>query len=81
MTVEAKLDRSFFFQDPVSCARALVGSVLVWEECSGRVVETEAYTERDAPACHTFLRPSARRFIEEYAPCTAYVYCNLNPAL
>ena len=37
------LPSSFFQRDPLVCARELVGTELVWEKCSGIVVETEAY--------------------------------------
>jgi DNA-3-methyladenine glycosylase len=41
-----------------------------------RIVETEAYDAEGDPACHTFSRPSARRFVAEHPPGTAYVYLN-----
>ena len=47
-----------------------------WDGCSGIVVETEAYAEIGDEACHTFFRPSARRFVEEHPAGTAYVYLN-----
>lgn len=66
----------FFRRDPVVCARELIGCVFRWGECSGRIVETEAYTELDDPACHTWTRPSAREFIARHDAGTAYVYLN-----
>lgn len=71
-----RLNHSFFQRDPVDCAREIVGSTLVWHGCSGRIVETEAYAAEGDPACHTFFRPSARRFIESHGAGTAYVYLN-----
>ncbi|BCX48886.1 3-methyladenine DNA glycosylase [Haloferula helveola] len=72
----SRIDCSFFERDPATCARELIGATFQWDESSGRIVETEAYFSEDDPACHTFFRPSARRFVEEKAPGTAYVYLN-----
>jgi DNA-3-methyladenine glycosylase len=47
-----------------------------WENWTLRIVETEAYEAEGDPACHTFCRPSARRFVAENPPGTAYVYLN-----
>jgi DNA-3-methyladenine glycosylase len=66
----------FFQRDPLTCARELIGSTLVWEECAGIIVETEAYCATGDEACHTFARPSARDFIARHAPGAAYVYFN-----
>ena len=71
-----RLPRPFFERTPAECARDLVGCVLVWGSCTGRVVETEAYLEHGDAACHTFRRPSARRFLEERPAGAAYVYFN-----
>lgn len=70
------LSPAFFEQDPVTCARALIGTHFCWDGSAGIVVETEAYTETGDEACHTFRRPSARRFIADHPPGTAYVYLN-----
>ncbi|HEX8296595.1 MAG TPA: DNA-3-methyladenine glycosylase [Chthoniobacteraceae bacterium] len=70
------LDRAFFRRDPVTCARELIGCELIWNECAGIVVETEAYAARNDEACHTFFRPSARAFIENHETGAAYVYFN-----
>jgi DNA-3-methyladenine glycosylase len=70
------LTRAFFERDPVSCATGLVGCTLVWGRCSGIVVETEAYAAEGDDACHTFRRPSARRFVAGHPAGTAYVYLN-----
>jgi DNA-3-methyladenine glycosylase len=40
------------------------------------VVETEAYAAEGDPACHTFFRQGARRFVASHRPGTAYVYFN-----
>ena len=70
------LDRSFFQSDPLTCARELIGCELVWNDCAGIVVETEAYFALGDEACHTFAWPSARAFIAEHAAGAAYVYFN-----
>jgi DNA-3-methyladenine glycosylase len=68
--------RPFFQRDPLTCARELVGAELIWGDCSGIVVEVEAYAAIDDEAAHTFTRPSARSFIERNKAGTAYVYFN-----
>lgn len=66
----------FFRQDPVTCARKLVGCHFAWHGCVGRIVETEAYQSVDDPACHTWFRPSAREFVARQQAGDAYVYMN-----
>ena len=70
------LDRPFFQGDPLTCARELIGCELVWNDCAGIVVETEAYFALGDEACHTFARPSARVFVESQDAGAAYVYFN-----
>jgi DNA-3-methyladenine glycosylase len=67
---------SFFKRDPIRCARELIGTELIWGDCSGVIVETEAYNAKDDEACHTFMRPSTRAFIERNKAGAAYVYFN-----
>jgi DNA-3-methyladenine glycosylase len=67
---------SFFKRDPLTCARELIGTELIWGECSGVVVEVEAYAAIDDEAAHTFTRPSARSFIGRNKAGAAYVYFN-----
>jgi DNA-3-methyladenine glycosylase len=67
---------SFFQRDPLTCARELIGAELIWSGCSGVVVETEAYNAMDDEACHTFIRPSTRAFIERNKAGAAYIYLN-----
>ena len=71
-----KLTRDFFARDPVTCARELIGCTLVWGRCAGIVVETEAYAAVNDEACHTWSRPSARKFVAEHPAGAAYVYFN-----
>ena len=66
----------FFHQDPVTCARKLIGCHFAWHGCVGRIVETEAYESVDDPACHTWFRPSAREFVARQQAGDAYVYMN-----
>ena len=66
----------FFEQDPVTCARRLIGCRFEWHGCVARIVETEAYDSADDPACHTWFRPSAREFVARQRPGDAYVYMN-----
>ncbi|HEX4085176.1 MAG TPA: DNA-3-methyladenine glycosylase [Chthoniobacteraceae bacterium] len=70
------LDRDFFRRDPLLCARELIGCELLWNDAAGRIVEVEAYTEEGDEACHTFHRPSTRKFIADHEPGAAYVYMN-----
>jgi DNA-3-methyladenine glycosylase len=67
---------SFFERDPLICARELIGAELIWGNCSGVLVETEAYNAINDEACHTFMRPSTRAFIERSKAGAAYVYFN-----
>jgi DNA-3-methyladenine glycosylase len=57
----------------VEAAAALVGCTIAHGECSGVIVETEAYHDSE-PACHAFagLTPRTRTLFE--APGIAYVY-------
>ena len=66
----------FFQRDPIACARGLVGTELIWGRCSGVIVETEAYNAVNDEACHTFLRPSTRAFVEHNKAGAAYIYLN-----
>lgn len=70
------LDTDFFQRDVLIVARELVGVELVWNGCSGIIVETEAYAAEGDPACHTASRPSAREFMAAKPPGAAYVYFN-----
>ena len=70
------LSHTFFERDPLTCARELIGGELVWNDCAGIIVETEAYFALGDEACHTFARPSARAFVENHGAGAAYVYFN-----
>ncbi len=70
------LSKEFFTQSPLACAAGLIGCELVWNHCSGIIVETEAYAAIGDEACHTFLRRGAQRFVDAHPAGTAYVYLN-----
>lgn len=70
------LTEEFFTTHPVTCARRMIGCELVWEHCSGIIVETEAYAAIGDEACHTFLRRGAQKFVDAHPAGTAYVYLN-----
>ena len=70
------LQRAFFQRDPLTCARELIDAELIWGDCSGVIVEVEAYAAIDDEAAHTFTRPTARSFIERNEAGAAYVYFN-----
>jgi DNA-3-methyladenine glycosylase len=70
------LPECFFEVDPLQCAENLIGTELVWGNCAGIVVETEAYLVEGDEACHTFSRPSAREFVRRNEPGAAYIYFN-----
>lgn len=70
------IPRQFFERDPIRCAKELIGCELVWQGCSGIVVETEAYSVVNDEASHTAVRPSARAFVAAHPPGAAYVYFN-----
>ncbi len=57
----------------VEAARMLVGCTISHGDCSGVIVETEAYHERE-PACHAFVGLTARTKPLFAAPGIAYVY-------
>ncbi len=71
-----RLAQDYFHQDPVTCARGLIGCHLRWDGCEVRIVETEAYDAEGDEACHTWARPSARDFVARHRPGDAYVYLN-----
>jgi len=68
------LKRPFFRRDPLTCARDLIGVELIWGNCAGVIVETEAYLAENDEPCHTFTRPSTRAFLGRNKPGAAYIY-------
>jgi DNA-3-methyladenine glycosylase len=74
--VNSQLGDAFFQRDPRVCSAELIGCELVWDDCAGVIVETEAYSVVADEACHAFSRPSTRAFIAKHRAGTAYVYLN-----
>lgn len=72
----AFLTSDFFERGVLTVAQELIGVELVWEGCSGIIVETEAYAVEGDLACHTATRSSSREFARTQLPGTAYVYFN-----
>ena len=58
----------------MSCARELIGCEFLWKGQRGKIVETEACAAVGDKACHTWFRPSARKFVAEHPTGAAYVY-------
>lgn len=54
--MSVKIDQNFFAQDTVSVAQDLLGVKLIYQDCEGIIVETEAY--RDDPASHAVTKPN-----------------------
>lgn len=71
-----RLNLKFFTRDPVVCAQELIGCEFRWKNCSGKIVETEAYRAVGDEACHSFFRPSVREFVSKHHAGDAYVYLN-----
>jgi DNA-3-methyladenine glycosylase len=64
---------SFYNRPVVEVARGLVGCVVSHDECSGVIVETEAYHHSE-PACHAFVGLTPRTSTLFGPPGRAYVY-------
>jgi DNA-3-methyladenine glycosylase len=67
------LQRAFYARPVVEVAQALIGCVVTCGECSGVIVETEAYHDSE-PACHAFAGLTPRTETLFGPPGRAYVY-------
>lgn len=71
--------RSFYSEDPLDVAAALLGAVLVHDHpqrarVAGRIVETEAYRGEEDLACHASAGRTKRTDVMYGPPGFAYVY-------
>jgi DNA-3-methyladenine glycosylase len=71
MHAEIPLDELFFSGNTVSVAQALLGHKLVYAQCAGIIVETEAY--RDDAASHYLTRRKQGILLAETYGCV-YIY-------
>ena len=71
--MSTSLGPGFFARSVHEVARDLVGCTLTHGDCGGVIVETESY-ERDDPACHAYVGPTARNKVLFGPPGRAYVY-------
>ena len=67
------MNRSFYRRAVLEVARDLVGCVVSYRECSGVIVETEAYHDSE-PASHAFVGLTPRTQTLFGPPGKAYVY-------
>jgi DNA-3-methyladenine glycosylase len=67
------LPAAFYDRPVVEVAQGLIGCVLSFEECSGVIVEAEAYHHTE-PACHAFVGLTPRTRVLFGPPGIAYVY-------
>jgi DNA-3-methyladenine glycosylase len=67
------LNRAFYDRPVLQVARELVGCVVTHGDCSGVIVETEAYHDSE-PACHAFVGLTPRTSTLFGPPGLAYVY-------
>ncbi|HEY8625097.1 MAG TPA: DNA-3-methyladenine glycosylase [Solirubrobacteraceae bacterium] len=65
--------RSFYERPVLVVARELIGCLVTHGECSGVIVETEAYHDSE-PACHAFVGLTPRTRTLFGPPGRAYVY-------
>ncbi len=58
-----RLDQEFFAADTLQVAKGLLGVTLIYGDCAGIIVETEAY--KDDPASHFVTRPNKGAMLAE----------------
>ena len=71
--VASALPAAFYDRAVVDVAQELIGCVISFEECSGVIVEAEAYHHSE-PACHAFVGLTPRTRVLFGPPGLAYVY-------
>jgi DNA-3-methyladenine glycosylase len=67
------VEPAFYDRPVLTVAQALIGCVVTHGECSGVIVETEAYHESE-PACHAYVGLTPRTATLFGPPGLAYVY-------
>jgi DNA-3-methyladenine glycosylase len=67
------LPQDFYDRPVLEVARDLIGCVVTLRQCSGIIVETEAYHDSE-PACHAYVGLTARTATLFGSPGRAYVY-------
>ena len=68
------LSRDFFSQPTLRVAQQLLGKMLVFNDVSGLITETEAYIGQDDPACHAARGKTPRNAVMFGPPGFSYVY-------
>lgn len=68
-----ELTKDFFKYDALKVAKELLGKKLVFRNCSGIIVETEAYKDDEASHAHK-KTPRSKPLIQNYG--TVYIYLN-----
>jgi DNA-3-methyladenine glycosylase len=63
LAVLVRLDRAFYERHSTIVAAELIGKILTVGECSGRIIEVEAYAGADDAASHAFRGRTARNAV------------------
>ena len=74
MTQNSKLSKDFFSRSTAQVAQELLGKTLVFNDISGIITETEAYTGYEDEASHAYRGPTNRSCIMFGPPGYSYVY-------